>query len=83
MMIFGGVGVGAGGPDGGGGSGQEKQRQGAKWDRAMGARRARWQGRKGMAGGRRARWQLLGVVKVAGDRSSRWGQPGARSGGKG
>ena len=51
---------------------------------AVGARRARWLEREGMVGCRRARWQLLGQWagrRVAGGRSSRWGQPVTRSGG--
>ena len=53
---------------------------------AVGARRARWLEREGIAGYRRARWQLLGQWggrMVAGGGSSRWGQPVTKSGGKG
>ena len=53
VMIF--RGVGAGGPDGVG----QGCWQGARWGRVVRARRARWQGRDGMAGGRIASWQLL------------------------
>ena len=57
------------------GDGREPDRAGP-----VEARRTKWHGKERMTVCRRARWQF---VCVAWGRSSRWWQPGARSGGKG
>ena len=75
--------MGAGGPDG---IGLWVQEENGSEPGAVRIRRARWQGKEGMAGGRNARWQLLESGGAGGGwqgKEFQMGQPGARLGDRG